>query len=166
MSSRPHMEARSESSFSLRKHQLQPPVSSSPASSGSAAASDSSATSKPSRGSIKSGVSSRMVFSKEYGSVVPAMSSTEQRRMTRTGSLSKPKIVPRREFGPAQDLPVRQYSLRHNYKVTPPHRRIKKKDVLDTVLTTKVCFWLTIGCMYYNTLRPSDVLLSRFFCLP
>ena len=69
-------------------------------------------------------------------------------KLTRAGSV-KPKLSPRRDFGPAQDFPRRQYSLKATSGSSPggrPNLRgIRKKrattsaeDVLITILSPKV----------------------------
>ena len=151
MSSRPHMEARSESSFSqppksqLGKQPKQPPTSTSVSSS-----STSSGFSSPAFTSKTSG--SRILPSKEHGSASVATMNNEgpiyHRRIARVGS-AKPKLCPRREFGPAQDPLPRQYSLRYtksksagssqsSSNSSPLLRKKDRRDALDSVLSTKV----------------------------
>ena len=154
MSSRPHMEARSESSFSqppksqLGKQPKQPPTSTSVSSS-----STSSGFSSPAFTSKTSG--SRILPSKEHGSASVATMNNEgpiyHRRIARVGS-AKPKLCPRREFGPAQDPLPRQYSLRYtkskstgssaSSNTSPLLRKKDRKDALDSVLSTKVSYIL------------------------
>ena len=145
MSSRPHMEARSESSFSqppksqLGKQPKQPPTSTSVSSS---------STSSPAFTSKTSG--SRILPSKEHGSASVAAMNNEgpiyHRRIARVGS-AKPKLCPRREFGPAQDPLPRQYSLRYTKSKSagssqsnssPLLKKKDRRDALDSVLSTKV----------------------------
>ena len=65
-------------------------------------------------------------------------------RLTRTNSV-KPKLSPRRDFGPAQDFPRRQYSLKAGSNFSRPHLGLMKKkktltdqDILTNILSTKV----------------------------
>jgi hypothetical protein len=42
------------------------------------------------------------------------MSANQQLKLTRHGSVKPPKLTPRREFGPAQDWPLRRLSVRNS----------------------------------------------------
>ena len=149
------MEARSESS-SFSSGYSQPPKSLRKQPKPGATHSISSGFSPPSAvsktTSTASKTSSRILPSKEHGSKAAMNSNSEpsshRHRIARVGS-AKPKLCPRREFGPAQDLPTRQYSLRYTAKsksngASPTLFRQKnssKKDDLFSVLTTKVSFF-------------------------
>ena len=71
---------------------------------------------------------------------------SSEHRLTRTNSV-KPKLSPRRDFGPAQDFPRRQYSLKAGSNLNSrPHLGLMKKkktltdqDILTNILSTKVC---------------------------
>ena len=65
-----------------------------------------------------------------------AAMSSEPHRIVRSGSVKPARLCPRREFGPAQDFPARQYSLK--YSGGRPRPQPASKDVLSKVLTTKV----------------------------
>ena len=78
-------------------------------------------------------------------------------KLTRAGSVKPLKLSPRRDFGPAQDFPRRQYSLKASASVSNGGGKkvhllgIRKKkvsnnteDVLTTVFSTKVIFKLSI----------------------
>ena len=88
-------------------------------------------------------------------------------KLTRAGSV-KPKLSPRRDFGPAQDFPRRQYSLKatsgSNPGARPNLRGIRKKrattsaeDVLITILSPKVILLYRI----FFPLRHSLVSIQR-----
>ena len=81
---------------------------------------------------------------------------SDHSKLTRAGSVKPLKLCPRREFGPAQDFPRRQYSLKASASVDSKNGGgssgkklhllgIRKKkvannteDVLTTVFSTKV----------------------------
>ena len=155
MSSRPHMEARSESSFSQPPKSLlrkQPKQASSTTS--SVSSSSTSGFSLASAAAFTTSKTSRILPSKDHGSASAAMNNEPpiyHRRIARVGS-AKPKLCPRREFGPAQDPLPRQYSLRYtkskstgssaSSNTSPLLRKKDRKDALDSVLSTKVGYLL------------------------
>lgn len=163
-----HMEARSESS-SFSSGYSQPPKSLRKQPKPGATHSISSGFSPPSAVSKTTSTASklttsRILPSKEHGSKAAMNSNSEpsshRHRIARVGS-AKPKLCPRREFGPAQDLPTRQYSLRYTAKsksngASPTLFRQKnssaKKDDLFSVLTTKVSFLY----FWYNVSRTAS----------
>ena len=75
-------------------------------------------------------------------------------KLTRAGSVKPLKLSPRRDFGPAQDFPRRQYSLKasassvsngggkklHLLGIRKKKVSNNTEDVLTTVFSTKVIF--------------------------
>ena len=64
--------------------------------------------------------------------------SSAQPRIVRSGSIKPTQLCPRREFGPAQDHPARQYSLKYYGGRSRPQPASNTTDVLSKILSTKV----------------------------